>query len=120
MIGQAKLLTELSRLVKRIPADGVSAFAQASTRQVFRFAQDAIHQDLTQESIIITVKIVLNGRIGIASTETWTPTSLARCVRSAREIAALSPPLKDLPELPRTHRLRTTADYVPALSLIHI
>jgi len=118
MIGQAKLLTELSRLVKRIPADGVSAFAQASTRRVFRFAQDAIHQDLTQESIIITVKIVLNGRIGIASTETWTPASLARCVRSAREIAALSPPLKDVPELPRTHRLRTTADYVPATARI--
>lgn len=114
MIGRAPLLAQLSRLVQRAPADGISVFAQASTRRVFRFAQEAIHQDLTQDGVAVTVKAILKGRIGIASTETWTPESLARCVRSARAIAALSPPLKDVPALPRGHRLRTTDDYVPA------
>ncbi len=114
MIGQTTLLTELARVVKRLRADGASAFAHAGTRRVFRFAHEAIHQDLTQESIGVTIKVILKGRVGIASTETWTPASLARCVRSARAIATLSPPLKDLPALPRGHRLRTTDDYVPA------
>lgn len=114
MIGQTALLTELARVVKRLRADGASAFAHAGTRRVFRFAQEAIHQDLTQESIGVTIKTILKGRVGVASTETWTPEALARCARAALKIATCSPPLRDVPALPVKHRARTTQDYVAA------
>ena len=49
MIGETRLLTELSKLAKRARADGVSLCAHARTRRVFRFAYEGIHQNLRQK-----------------------------------------------------------------------
>ena len=118
MIGETRLLTELSRLVKRARADGVSVCAHAKTRRVFRFAYDAIHQALVQTQVNITVKIIHGKRLGVASADTLEPRSLARCVRAAGEIARHSPRQEDLPELARAHRSTTTTDYVPATARV--
>jgi len=111
MIGDTKLLNALSKLVKRTRADGVGVCAHAKTRRVFRFAHEAIHQDLTQETVNIVVKVRLDHRVGVASTDTLEPKSLNRCVRAAMDIARHSPTQKDLPDLPRSYRARTKADY---------
>ncbi len=116
MIGESRLLGTLSRVMKRIRADGVSACAHAKTRRVFRFAYDAIHQDLMQEMVGVTLKIIRDRRVGVARTETLEPTSLARCARAATDIARYSPTQRDLPELPRGHRIRMRADYLSATS----
>lgn len=114
MTGQTKLLTELSKLVKRTRADGVSVCAHAQTRQVFRFAYEAIHQDLVQQCVTVTVKIIEDHRVGVASADTLEPEGLARCVRAAREIARHSPKQREVPPLPSGHRIRTKADRVPS------
>src|SRR3989338_7006189 len=114
MIGQTRLLTELSKLVTRTRADGVSVCAQARTRRVFRFANEAIHQDLAQESVNVTVKVIANRRVGVGSADTLEPQSLKRCVRAALEIAKHSPATEVLPPLPAGHRIRTSADHVAA------
>ena len=114
MIGQTRLLTELARLMKRTRADGVSVSAQATTRRVLRFADGRIHQDLAQERVTITVKVIRDGRVGVASAETLVPEGLRRCVRAALEIARHSPQPRQLPPLPRGSRLRTRRDYAPA------
>ena len=112
MIGPTRLFTELSRLVKRTKTDGISVCAHAKNRCVFRFAYGAIHQDLVQESVRVTVKIIQRQRVGIASTDTLESTSLARCVRAAERIATHAPDQDGLPELPRGHQLTTSRDYV--------
>ncbi|PIQ84186.1 MAG: hypothetical protein COV75_03590 [Candidatus Omnitrophica bacterium CG11_big_fil_rev_8_21_14_0_20_63_9] len=111
MIGQAKLLATLSGLVKRTRVDGVSVCAHAKTRRVFRFAFDAIHQDLIQDSVGVTVKVVRDGRVGVASAGTLEPKSLQRCVQAALEIAKHSPPPEILASLPPSHHLRSRRDY---------
>ncbi len=113
-VGEATLLSALSKLVKRTKADGVSACAHARARRVFRFAYEAIHQNLIQESVNITVKVIEDERAGVASVDTLDPTSLARCLGAALEIARHSPPQNDLPELPAKHRIRRHDDYLPA------
>lgn len=118
MIGQAKLLAALNGLAKRTKADGVSVCAHAKTRRVFRFAYGAIHQDLVQESVGVTAKVIRDGRVGIASTETLEPQSLARCAKAATEIARHSPVQRDLPALPSGYRLTTTADYAAATARV--
>jgi predicted Zn-dependent protease len=118
MIGETRLLTELSRLVKRTRADGVSACAHTRIRRVFRFAYEAIHQDLVQESVNVTVKVIQDHRVGVASADTLEPQSLARSVRAAVEIARHSPRQDQLPDLPRQHRIRQRADHVPATARI--
>ena len=118
MIGETRLLSTLSDLIKRTRADGISACAHARTRRVFRFAYEAIHQDLVQESVTVTVKVIHDKRVGVASADTLEPASLARCVKAATEIAKHSPTQNTLPKLPSTHRIRTRTDYIPATARI--
>ena len=114
MIGPTRLLTELSKIVKRAKADGASACAHAKIRRVFRFADEAIHQDLRQESATVTVKVIQGRRVGVAGTDTLDSRSLERCVQAAQEIAKHSPTQADVPDLPRAYRLITSADYLKA------
>lgn len=114
MVGETRLLTTLSKLVKRTRADGISVCAQASTRRVFRFANEAIHQDLAQESVNVTVKVIANRRVGVGSADTLEPQSLRRCARAALDIAEHSPDSRELPPLARAHRIHSTSDYVTA------
>ncbi len=111
MIGETRLLTELSKLVKRTHADGVSVCAHAKIRRVFRFAYGAIHQDLTQESVTVTIKVIRDRRIGVASADTLEPASLTRCAKAALNIARHAPPQQSLPELPRAHHIKNTQEY---------
>ena len=73
MIGGSRLLSAISALVKRTCADRVSVSAHAKMRRVFRFAYDAIHQNLVQESIGVAVQVIRQGRVGVARTDTLTP-----------------------------------------------
>jgi len=114
MVGETKLVSALSRLVKRSRADATSVCAHAQVRRVFRFAYDAIHQNLVQESVTITVKVVEDHHVGVASTDTLEPAGLSRGVRAAANIARHSPRQELAPALPRRHRIRTQANYVPA------
>ncbi len=114
MVGDSRLLGTLSNLVKRTRVDGLSVCAHAKTRRVFRFAQEAIHQDLIQETVGVTVKVILDHHVGVASADTLEPESLTRCVRAARNIAQHAPAQPEVPELPRGHHLRTRTDYMPA------
>ena len=118
MIGRAKLLPPMTRLITRAKADGVSVCAHAKTRRVFRFAYEAIHQDLILESVSITVKVVRDGRVGVASADTLEPDSLARCVKAATEIAKHSPVQRDLPALPAKTHVTAKADYAAATARI--
>jgi predicted Zn-dependent protease len=118
MVSETRLLTELGRLLKRTRAEGVSLCAHAQTRRVFRFADHAIHQNLVQDRVTVTVKAVIGRRVGIASADTLDPKSLARCARAAVDIARHSPPQRDLPKLPGPQRLRDRSDYVPATARV--
>jgi len=114
MIGDARLLAALAGVVKRANADGVSVCARATTRCVFRFAYDAIHQSLVQEGVNVIIRVIRGRRVGVASADTLEPQGLSRCARAAEAIARHSPPQESLAPLPARHRLTTTADHVPA------
>ena len=114
MIGDTRLLAQLTRLVKRTRTEGMSVCAHAKTRRVFRFAYEAIHQGLVQESVSVTVKAIHDQRVGVASTDTVELEGLTRCARAAMEIARHSPRQDQLPALPRQHHMVRKNDCVPA------
>lgn len=109
MIGKTRVLAELSALARRARADAASLCLQGQTRQVFRFAYGGIHQDLTQETLEVTIKVVRDGRIGIATTGTLERQSLLRCLRTAEAIAAHAPK-QMAPPLPTKHQITATKD----------
>lgn len=113
MIGDAKLLNALSGIVKRTKADGISACAHAKTRRVIRFADSAIHQDMLQESISITLKVICGRQVGVAGTDALEPKSLQRCTEAALEIARHAPKQEVAP-LPTAFSMRTKKDYIAA------
>lgn len=113
MIGHTKLLEELQRVVARSPADGTLVFAEAGTRRVSRFAFGTIHQDLLQESLSISIKVINGRRAGVAVTDSLEREALSRCLKAALEIARHTPPAAHLPELPKDHALISTDDHDP-------
>ena len=113
MIGHTTLLDELTRLMKQSRADATTLYAEAGTCRVSRFAYEAIHQDLAQESISLSIKVVANKRVGVAVTDTLERAALARCLKAAMEIAKHAPPLKDLAPLPAPHRQIVLQDENP-------
>ena len=92
MIGSARLLTALSTMAKRARTDGVSACAHAKVRRVFRFADDAIHQGLRQESVTVTVKVIRDRRGFVAPANLYEHfrDHLTSVVRQRRERTALN------------------------------
>lgn len=118
MIGHAKLLDELTRLVKHSKADATSVCAEASVYRVSRFAYETIHQDLVQESFTAYVKVIANKRLGVAVTDTFDRAGLSRCLEAAREIARHAPPRKDLPPLPDGYEEITTRDYAASTAKV--
>jgi predicted Zn-dependent protease len=78
---------------------------------VFRFAYDALHQNLVQEVASVTVKLIQDGRVGIATADTLDDDHLRRAANAAATIAKHAPTQPALPQLASGHRLRMTADY---------
>ena len=111
MIGHRKLLEELARLVKRSAADGTTVCAEASTRRVSRFAYDAIHQDLLQESLSVYMRVINGRRTGVAVTDSLERASLERCLKAALEIARHTPPNAHPAPLPKDYHHVTTQDH---------
>ncbi len=126
MIGHDRLFSELQRLLKRSDADATSICAQTSRRRVMRFAYDAIHQDLVQESITVHFKVIRDKRVGVAATDTLDRTSLHRALHAALEIAGHAPPMKHLAALPGRFDLITSQDYtaetinIPAIDIVRM
>jgi predicted Zn-dependent protease len=114
MISAPTLLTRLAETLKRTRADGVTACAHATTRRVFRFAHGAIHQDLFQERVGVTVRVLDRRRAGVASTERLDAEGLRRCARAAQEIARHAKPLETVPSLPAGPKVRATQEYAAA------
>ncbi len=111
MIGHTRLLEALTRLVKRSSADATSVCAEGKTARVSRFAYDAIHQDLVQETLTLYVKVIVGQRVGVAITDTLERTSLARTLKAAIEIARHAPPVKPPPTMPGRYEHITLQDY---------
>jgi len=118
MVGHERILDELSRLVRRSPAEATSVCAIANTSRVVRFAYEAVHQDLVQESLKVFIKVLNRQRIGVAVADTLQRTSLARCLAAALEIARHTPASRRLPALPGAHHLIARHDHVAATAEI--
>ena len=111
MIGHARVLEELQRLVKRSKAEATSVYLDASTRRVSRFAYGTIHQDVLQESATAYVKVIHQRRVGVAVTDTFERASLQRALDAALTIARHAPPTQDLPALPGAYQHISTEDH---------
>jgi predicted Zn-dependent protease len=73
-------------------ADGVEVLFMHSWGGLTRFASSAIHQSTWSEDTDIRVRVVKDGRIGVASANGFTPEESRAAAESAREIAGVAAP----------------------------
>src|SRR2546421_6940174 len=72
--------------------DGVEVLFTHEWGGLSRFADSAIHQSTWREDTNLRVRVVSKGRVGVASTNEFTPEGAKRVAESAKEMAAVASP----------------------------
>jgi len=114
MMGEDRTLGLLEKALRGLAADQGSALYLGGSRSLTRFANNAIHQNVTEESGEITIAAVLGKRMGVAATGSTRPGDLRRCARQAVELAKLTPENPDFKSLPGPKPYDPLATYCEA------
>jgi predicted Zn-dependent protease len=72
--------------------DGVEVLFMHEWGGLSRFADSAIHQSTWREDTSLRVRVVTKGRVGVASTNEFTPEGAKRLADSAKEMASVASP----------------------------
>jgi predicted Zn-dependent protease len=83
----------LDRALRAANADEADAEFIASDHGITRFANSQIIQNMAEESASLTLRVVLNGAMGVATTTAFDDEEIARTAELAREAAKHSDPV---------------------------
>ncbi|MFN3476209.1 MAG: TldD/PmbA family protein [Candidatus Methylomirabilales bacterium] len=83
MIGEAKVLEALEKIVKASEADQVSALLLGYTRGLTRFAESRVHQNVVESNAEVIITAVLGKKLGFASTNSLKIGDLKRALKRA-------------------------------------
>ncbi|MGH9326343.1 MAG: TldD/PmbA family protein [Terriglobia bacterium] len=101
MILSRQFTDELSsRVLKYSRADETEVSVAGTFYSLTRFANNAIHQNVAEEDINVSVRAVTGGRMARASTNKLDDDSLRNTCESALALAKLQPPHPDLLPMP--------------------
>lgn len=89
-----------SRVLKYSRADETEVSIAGTSYSLTRFANNAIHQNVAEEDVSISVRAVTEGRMARASTNKLDEDSLRKTCESALALASLQPPNPDLLPIP--------------------
>ena len=100
MMGKERALEVLDSAISRVKADAAEALLYAGSEALTRFANNGIHQNVSEENALIHVRAILGRRQGAATTNRLDARSLARAAKAAIELARRSPEDPEFPGLP--------------------
>jgi predicted Zn-dependent protease len=95
-------------------ADETEVLATEHDESLTRFANNSIHQNVTELNIQVTVRSVLGTKVGIAVSNDVQPDSLRRLASRAYEVARLQPDNPDFKGLPRPEAATRVNSFDPA------
>jgi len=79
------------RTLARSRADATDVTVISSHRALSRFTRETIHQNVDEADVTVAVRAIVDGRVGIASTNARDGDALAAVNDRARELATLAP-----------------------------
>lgn len=94
MKDQSSSFAILERALAAAHADEADAAFIAVDHNISRFANSQLHQNMSEESASLTLRVVLNGAMGVATTTVFDDDELARTAELAREAARHSNPVQ--------------------------
>jgi len=92
----------------------IEAILAGETAALTRFANNAIHQNVTERSVHLSVRPVIGGRTARATSNRLDQEGIRRVVEEAIAITRLSEPDPDLPPLAEPAPIESVDRYVPA------
>ena len=109
------------RVLKYSTADETEVMVSSSAFALSRFANNIIHQNVSEESTVLSVRVVTEGRMARASTNKFDEESIRQTCEGVLALARLQPPDPELLPMPgpQTYRavnrfFHETAELSPA------
>jgi len=112
MLGQDKIRELTNQILGMSKADQAEVVITAKDAALTRFANSAIHQNVSESNIEVRLRVVYGKKIGVASTNHLDPESLKHTVDTARAIAQLQPDNPDFKSLPGPQPIRPVEAFV--------
>src|SRR5689334_13809184 len=103
-------------LMKASPAEQTEVLAVEQDESLTRFANNFVHQNVTERNISLTVRSVIGTRFGIAVSNDTRPESLHGLARRAYEVAKLQPENPEFKGLPEPQAIRAVGSFDPAVA----
>ncbi len=110
MLSQQDSYDILTRALAAANADESDAALLSIDQNISRFANSNLPQNMSEVSASLTLRVIVNGSMGIASTSSFDDDEIARTAELAREAARHSDPLQNFSGLYKEN------EPVPALS----
>jgi PmbA protein len=104
MNGREEFIKMIEKAVSEAPADEIEILAFRSEGGLTRVANSQIHQNVTEANSAISVRAIVDKRIGTANTNRPDPDAIADAVEKAVANAQVSPRVDDWPGLPTNPR----------------
>jgi PmbA protein len=94
MRGEAESFAILEQVLRAANADEADAVLISSDQNISRFANSQLHQNMSEESASLTLRVIVNGAMGVATTSSFEPEEIAAAADIAREAARHSNPVQ--------------------------
>ncbi|MFH1233113.1 MAG: TldD/PmbA family protein [Patescibacteria group bacterium] len=114
MLKESQIKKILKQVLKYSKADQTEVLFFGGKSSLTRFANSQIHQNVSKENAEISIRAILDKRIGVASTNDLSEESLKKTVDSALLIAKLQKPDKDFISLPKPTKIKQIKSYIKA------
>jgi PmbA protein len=103
MFDRRQSLEVLERALAVAKADEADAVFISGDRNISRFANSNLHQNMSEESAELTLRVILGGAMGVASTTLFDDEEIARTADLAREAARHAKPMSNFSGLYRAN-----------------
>lgn len=97
-LGQLQEAAE--RILSRAEADQAEVVIQAGRSELTRIANSIIHQNMSEQQAVVSVRLVLGKKVGCARVNSLERDTLDQLARRAREVALLQPENPEFVSLP--------------------
>ena len=111
MIGQSRILTTLRAAIAQSEADQTEAVFIGSTSGLTRYANSYIHQNVAEANTTVIFRTALDGKIGVASTNSMSKDNLARALKNSLEVGRHQPKNPHFAGLPKPTKYKKITTY---------
>lgn len=100
MLGEAQIRALADVALAASTADQTEIVFMGQDSALTRFASSAIHQNVAERNTSLTVRVVQDKRVGVASTNEMTQHAIEHAVAQAEQVARFQPEIPDWTSLP--------------------